>query len=148
MAQIVNRDELGTFPNGTVFTRYPLDSVDERKIFIMTGSDKKYRRWNGVISTTPSDAVIVGGKDEVWINWESTDDSSSDYDSDEEFLVLSSSEVKRIIDLLLWALHGYETPSLKEDNWICGNEEMEEHKFFDYAEGKSENKGGWRTWGA
>lgn len=100
--KIINRGQLLEAPSGTVYARYIPDMVDG-ELCIKVGNNCNL----DLIPTHES-----GLKEDSYreTNW-ATDDLNiiADYNSSDLFAVFNSTEVKKMIDCLVWALTGCES---------------------------------------
>lgn len=115
---IVTKDELCKYPNGTVFMEYIPDMTDGR-VHIMTGSNGK-DTWNGEITLDPIWKYDKEDPRIIYTNWCTIDTAYCDYDSEQKFIVFSKEEVANMINILTWALSGCDY-SFNEDIWFDNN---------------------------
>lgn len=128
--RILNLDQFCKEPNGTVYSIFN-GGFAEGKIYVKTG----YYEWNGkptfngVVCLTPSlekemyDEIYSGEPSETvsyYTECFSTDIAECDYNKDTLFAVFSKEEIRRMIDVLTWALcDGKCKLNSDDDNSIC-----------------------------
>ena len=114
---IVNKQELGKLPNGTVFAQYT-PMILYNNIRILTGSSNN-GSWNGELCLFPFIDDKLEGGNCLECNWSTVDNTASDYDEDQLFAVFDKPEVQQMINALTWALTGCEG-YFDENVWFCG----------------------------
>ena len=125
--RIVNKDELGKMPNGTVFALYtPMILYND--IHILTGSNGD-GYWNGELTLlTPFIDNKLVGRNILECNWATVDNAACDYEEDQLFAVFSKSEIMQMINALMWAVTGCEG-YFDEDLWLCENRAYSEKTY-------------------
>lgn len=133
---IINRDQLSNMPDGTVFMKYSPDYIDGR-IRIITGKYTNKLGFNGVLYLEPNFQFSTGDPDtdgERITNWCSTDETEYDYDENQLFVVFSKTEVRYMINILMWALSGCSYCENFSDKYICGDVEIDEEDLDKYTD--------------
>lgn len=136
--RIVNLEELGKMPNGTVFsevnsTLFNKGIVGDMEIDglnIMCGHDDKWNpvesgRFNGVLHMLNYVSLNKDSKGNTYIDsdyafneYAVTDTTGIDYDEDSMFVVYDKTDVIEIINVLQWALTGCESELLVRSEFI------------------------------
>lgn len=118
--RIVNKKELATMPNGTVFMLYRPDMVYD-EIHIITGHYDDNSGWNGELTLDPFIEKDKDDRDYFYTQWCTVDTATCDYNDNQLFAVFSKTEVVQMINCLQWALTGCES-YFDEDVWHHGYE--------------------------
>lgn len=119
---IVSKEEFCKYPNGTVFMLFSPEVLDDG-IYIKTGygrgqDEKEY--WNGELGLTPFFKHDKDNESLCYTQWSTVDTSTIDYSNDQLFAVFSKSEVKQMINCLMFALCNCKT-YLNQDIWFANN---------------------------
>ena len=133
---IITRKQLSHMPNGTVFTTYKPDILGDH-ICVINGQNKERSGFNGVIYITPNfQAIDKNPMEERITNWCSVDVTEFDYDEAQLFAVFSKTEVKYMINVLIWALSGCSYPDNFQDRYVCGECEFDEEHLSEWTDNK------------
>ncbi len=119
--KIITLDTLKNMPNGTVFCEVDKWGNFERDIRVLTGKFDNESRFNGEIGLYPfieeeygqasmfdENSVLIKDKNFA-TGWYTTDTSDIDYEKDQLFAIFTKREVEKMIEMLQWALSGFET---------------------------------------
>lgn len=116
--KIVNYEEFIRMPAGTIFAPYePCIFKEELAIKTDTGEEHDIpfygKRWcfNGVMPLRPwlgDCCTLYSAGDQEDASFEIYDGDHNDYDNDGLFAILEEQDVKKLIDILQWALKGCE----------------------------------------
>lgn len=113
--KIVDRNELGKMPNGTVFALYtPIVLYHDIHILVGGNGDGT---WLGEIELMPEIGDKLVGGNVFECSWPTYDTATCDYYEDQLFAVFSDQEVKQMIKVLMWALSGCEEESYTQKDY-------------------------------
>lgn len=108
--EILTKEEIKNYPNGTIFCTYT-PNIFTSNYHIITESSKD--GWNSELSLEPS---IKDG----CTQWCTDDTCWWEYDDNQLFVVFDTQEVQQIVNCFIWALTGCKG-YFNEDVWQCGN---------------------------
>ena len=126
--KIINREQLSMMPNGTVFATYKPDMITG-DITVITGRFDNESGFNGTISLEPmwqwqgNPPVLL---DEIITGWVTTDETDYDFDEDQLFVVFSKTEIKTMIEILMWALADCSYEDNIQNKFFLGDNEIPE----------------------
>ena len=123
--KIINRDQLATMPNGTVYALYEPDMITSNFHIICGRYDNK-PGFNGVVSLEPYFNWEKNLNVDRITNWCSVDETDWEYDEEQLFAVFSKTEVKYMINVLMWALADCNYEDNFMDKFILGDIEIDE----------------------
>lgn len=87
------------------------------ELYIKTGQYEDHLDWNGALSISPDFKHDPDDKNSCYTNWCTVDNACCDYGYGQLFAVFSSTEVRKMIDCLQWALTGCKS-CFNQDEWF------------------------------
>jgi hypothetical protein len=116
--RLVNREELGRQPNGTVFSeitdenfyRGIIGDMDIDQLTVICGHNEEFEFFDGTVGLPKYISISrengIRDLDYTFDEYVSTDNSLYDYDENSMFIVYDKTDIVEIINVLQWALSG------------------------------------------
>lgn len=141
--QIMTLDEFVKTPNNVLFCVCRRKDLEDRQDidpgcfegpFLKTGKySKNYGRngWNGAIDLFGYNYIVDDKR--IASNWCSWDNSDSDYDDNDLFIVFEKKEIQQMTKILLIAMGSEEFEFPDDRNWYVDEREITEKEIFEHV---------------